>query len=111
VPRRRRGRSAVGCDGDDLADHAVQIGQYFLSGVAHDKHALRGKPCVAMRIPRRAIAPIMGFAIDLDRQTRRCAIEVEHIVARRMLSAEAQPVFVPSQREPQGDFRGRHVLT
>jgi hypothetical protein len=47
----------------------------------------------------------MAFAIDLDRQHRLGAIEVEHIDARRMLTAEFQPTQrAAAQMDPQAGF-------
>ncbi len=53
----------------------------------------------------------MRFAIDLDRQLRVRAIEVEDITRDRMLTAELDPIGRTTQPLPQQCFGQAHRLT
>ena len=52
----------------------------------------------------------MRLAINLDCQSCRGAIEIENIIVDGVLFAEAQPGFVPAQRESEPDLGRRHFL-
>ena len=75
--------------GDEI-EHVTQVHPRLLGRDADDGNALGRKatraPCVVFS------SGFMAFAIDLDRQHRLGAIEVEHIDARRMLAAKSQPI-------------------
>ena len=52
------------------------------------RQALCLKPCVAPLVALRAILNVVTHSVDLDRQARFRAVEVEYIGADRMLAAE-----------------------
>ena len=94
---------------DNVTDNAVQIAKHFASGDAQHGHPMPGQKRIATSIPLRPVATLVSFAIHLDRQPRRRAIEIQHISPRRMLSSKAQPLGPLAQDTPQHDLRQRHI--
>ena len=68
----------------DLLDPAGDVDR----GDAQHGNASLPQPCVSSRIALRPISQVMAHPIDLDGQARLGAIEVEHIRAERVLTAE-----------------------
>ena len=60
----------------------------FACGNAHHSHAACLKPSVAADIALRPIAHVVTYPIDLDREARFRAIEIEHIWPDRMLTTK-----------------------
>ena len=54
----------------------------------HYCYAVFFKPGIATNISLRSIAHVMARTVDLNRETRSRAIEIEHIRADRMLTTE-----------------------
>jgi hypothetical protein len=78
---------------EDEPKHAVHIAENVRSGNPKNFNTLLAQPKILCLVPSRLNPTIMCFAIDLDREHRRFAIEVEDIGAHRMLSAELEAVW------------------
>ena len=88
--------------GDEI-EHFTQVPPHLFGGDADDGNALDRKPACAPGVV--FASAFMAFAVDLDGQHRLGAIEVEHIDARRMLTAEFQPTQRPAaQMDPKSGF-------
>ncbi|AOH84512.1 hypothetical protein AWL63_11575 [Sphingomonas panacis] len=70
---------------------------------------MRCEPGVPNDVSRGPVAASMHFAIDLDRQPRRGAVEIEHIIACGMLFTESQSIVILPQGAPKRDFWRRHL--
>ncbi len=84
---------------------ARQIGKHQLRRNPQRRDAGNGEPRIARSIPPGPITEAMRTAIDLDRQARIAAIEVQHVRPARMLSAELQATGPFAQFTPQQPFR------
>ena len=99
---------ARGSDEDGLHD-AVEVVHDLARGYAQSKNALARHPGVAPRVVQGLVAKSVTFAIDLDRQVRAGAVEIEDVGTQRMLTAELQASLARvSQNQPQMHFRRRH---
>lgn len=94
----------------NLPVNAFDISENLDRRITQYVNALGAKPRVTDAIARGPIAACMGFAIDFDREPRRCTIEIEHIVTSRVLPAKAQSCRVAAQCKPHRDFGGCHLL-
>ncbi len=57
-------------------------------------------------IVREGVGMLVSLTIDLDRQARVLAVEIENVGPHRMLATEANAIQAPtSQRGPDEDFR------
>jgi hypothetical protein len=67
------------------------------------------EPLNAAVVAPRPVTEIMGRSVNFDRQLRRWAIKIDHILADRMLSPEGDTVRRSSQQPPKEGFRQAHV--
>ena len=74
-----------GDTGNNVRDHGRHIIKDRFSGNPKHPNPLASKPGIADIILSRLITTFMRFAIDLDRQLRACAEEIEDIVTGRVL--------------------------
>lgn len=88
--------------------HQFRAGQHFCRRNSHDCDALRGKLRVAGAIPIRAIAHIMGNAVNFDHHLGGRAEEIDDEGADRVLPAKVDPGRVLAQEVPQQDFGQGH---
>jgi len=66
----------------------------------HHRHALRRKPFVAVDVALRSVTHLMSNSISLDRKTRLCTIEIEHIRPNGMLSPKNRPTRHARTQKP-----------
>jgi hypothetical protein len=71
---------------------AVQVVQNPSRGDPQGTDASLGHPGVAHHVALGLITDLVSVAVDLDREPGRCAEEIEHVGAHRMLSAKSQAV-------------------
>ena len=117
--RRRRGRTArppgclyaLGRERRHLKPNAFDIGQHIACSIADHTNPLLRQPAIPHRIALRPIASPVRFAVHLDAELCSRAVEIQHVLTRGILLAEAQPGIGAAQGESQGDFRGRHLTT
>jgi hypothetical protein len=74
---------------NDLSNYTIYIRENIDRRVTKNLHPLRREPSIADHITPRTISSGMSLPIDLDSQPCRRTIEVEHIIARRMLLAKS----------------------
>ena len=72
----------------DPVGRVVDAGEDLGGWYPPHRHALRAKPCVAPRVPLRAVLDLVAPPVDLNREARPGAIEVEHVRPDRMLATE-----------------------
>ena len=70
---------------DDETQHRLQIVEHVACGQPKNVDILLGKPGIAPCIPVGVAAHVVRQSIDLDREARRRAVEVQHIRADWML--------------------------
>ncbi|BCA58712.1 hypothetical protein HMP06_1481 [Sphingomonas sp. HMP6] len=109
----RRSRMVEGCtlacaQGDET-ENPVQMSQNINRRNTKGDNAAFGHPGVARGIPRWSVSPAMRLAVDLDAKLGRVAIEVERIVARRVLlspimTSAAAAQLLPEQHLGQRQF-------
>ena len=96
---------------EDAAQDRVGILENFHGGDTQGHDPGGEKPGVASRITLGAVAPVVGFAIDFDRQACVAAEEIEAVRAGWMLPTEFDAGILTTQRLPENDFRKRHLAT
>ena len=106
VPLPLRWRSHGRSDG---LDRLVQMLEDVRRREAERANAAGGQPSVTRLISSRRVAESMRFAVDLNRDGRPIAIEVEHIRPDRMLPTNVPAEGAPAQRAPQHKLRQRHA--
>jgi len=84
------------------------ISQHVGGAKSHHPNPLLHKPGLTPLIVLRLRGTIMGESVDLDREARRRAIEIENVGSDRMLSAKAQTQQAPPQSLPEDNFRQGH---
>ncbi len=109
----RRSRGVEGQARSRLSNHSAHHGVEIAQHVGR-RYAYRGDPTlrhppVAYNVALGTIAPVVRFAVDLDRKTRIGTEKIEDIVATWMLSAELQAVRSGAKRLPQQHFGKRHL--
>ena len=76
-------------DLQDRVGNIIGIAKHILRRNAKNRDALGFEPFRARVIPLGPIAKVVCSAVDLDRQLRRRAIEVEYVCSDRMLTPDA----------------------
>ncbi len=84
------------CDGRDLADDVVEVGQHFASWVVGDADVLLDQPSVARYVSVGTIASVVSFAVNFDRESGWGAVEVQDVGACCVLFTEAEAFFIAS---------------
>jgi hypothetical protein len=82
-------------------DYPFKVVENLCRRDAHSKETQFAKMSVPSRIARRAIAPVVRFAVDLYRQPRRQAGEVERKPSLRALLPETKAPRPLPQRPPE----------
>ena len=105
--RWRAKRDGGGLAGDhNIPNDRVEICQYVPRSDAERPHTLVRQPVIALRV---AIgAEVMRFAVDLDTQPRRIAVEIEDVRACRMLTTKTEARLIAAQYPPENDFGQGH---
>ena len=101
------GAGRIGCD---CFGSGVRVFENAGCCDMKDAQAILLQERVTTLVARRAVAAIMAFAINLDRQTQISAIEIYYIRTDWMLATEFQPGPFTAQPLPELDFRQAHVL-
>jgi hypothetical protein len=103
----RRSRMVEGfcAEAQQSIRNGLGIGEHVLRRYSQDLDTFTIQPRSADIVTLRAIAKIMGSAIDLDRKFRRWAIEVENISTDRVLPTKSN--FSAAQPYPEQLFRQR----
>ena len=87
-------------DHHDFANHRFGIREHVACRIAHHLDAPAGEPFVANGIAQWPAAAVVGFPIDLDRQSDGCAIEIQsgEVIALRSRLALRLLLSEPSRR-------------
>ena len=85
---------------DDQMNDSLNIFENLPCWDSQGLDHLDGKPFVTPYVSLRIGAHSMNFAIDLNGEARRRAVEVQHIRTERMLSAEFEAARTHSQYRP-----------
>jgi len=93
---------------NDAAHDRVEIAEDLLRRYAQGRDAMREELGVPSCIHSWTLSSPMRFAIDLDREPRVAAVEVETECARRMLVPEFEPRRPLPQQPPQQHFGQAH---
>ncbi len=91
---------SIGCSGSYGRDDVVRPAQHITRCDAERADTLRGDPPVAPCVSKKLIAVQVAVSVDLHRQTRGFAVEVEDVGADRVLSSEAQAGLSLSECDP-----------
>ena len=82
------------CDRRDLADDVVEVCEHFAGWVAEDLDVLGDYPGIAGCVSFGAVAVVVGFTVDLDREPGWGTVEVQDVSPCSMLPSEAQACLV-----------------
>jgi len=82
------GFAAFEAAGDDLVDDGSDVPHHLPRSNSQDGDAMRVQPAVTLRIVCRVVPHIVADAVDLDRERRLSAVEVEDVGPGRMLAAQ-----------------------
>lgn len=96
---------------DDMGDDGVKVPEDVARSYPQGHNVVRCELAVTPFVELRLIAPLMALPIDLDRQLRLCAKEIEDVKARRMLLAELVTSRPLLERAPQDDLGKRHCTS
>ena len=77
----------------DGIGHLINPTHHFAGRDPHHRHAAFLEPRVAARVALRAITQVVTYAVDLDRQPRLRAIEIEHIGSNRDAGGETPAIL------------------
>jgi len=97
--------SACGAGRNDGADDGVGIAEDVAGRNAESAESEFGETRIAGLIAGRPIPPIMRFPVDLDREPRLQACEIEDISIDRMLAAKFETTRPRAQNAPQQHLR------
>jgi hypothetical protein len=92
-------------------NYAVEIVPNVRGHEAQRLYASGGKDLVAPLIARRIVPHIMACAVNLDRQRRGVAVEIERIGLAGMLASEFESARASPQHCPQPALGRRHSAT
>ena len=90
---------------NDQSHDCLNVAQHFGRRHAQGSEAEPAYDCIPLLIPRRPVTPRMRLAIDLDRQARLQAREVETVRPKRMLSPELVPPRTLAESAPEQHLR------
>jgi hypothetical protein len=93
---------------DNSEYHRLHIGQYTGGRNAKRADACDPQPFISRLVSRRLVPSPVDLAIDLNSQSRRFAVEIQHVGTRGMLTAEFEIAGPCSQGSPQQHFRQGH---
>jgi len=100
------------CSYDNMAYYALNISEYVYRRYSQCRDTSRCEPSISTSIALRPVSTAVRFAIDLDRQPRITAIEVEtKLFPCRALSPKFQVAGPLSQLLPKQNFWQRHLAT
>jgi len=94
-----------------MTNDRLEVVQNICRPYAQRLDALEPNGLIPTNVPLRAIPTIVRFPIDLDRQPRLAAEEVQYVGAKRMLSSKFQPGWSSAQHTPEQDFGQAHRAT
>jgi hypothetical protein len=90
----------------DRVSQIIKISRQIIHGNPHNFNPVRLEPGVALLIALRPVAHVMTYAVELNRQPRGGAIEIEDVRADWMLPAKDRLTwFTSSQSAPQPNLR------
>jgi hypothetical protein len=92
----------------NVDEHRVHIATNLASRNPKRRDTKLHQILVASLILCRLGPAIVGLAINLNREPRGLAVEIEHIGAKRVLAAELQSFRPRPQRAPQRSLRRAH---
>ena len=93
--------------GKDQPENSIRIAQHIARSNTQRGNASARKPGIAHGVLCGPIAEAMHSAVDLDRQPRIAAKEIEHEISAGMLAAEFETAGALTQRPPQQHFGQR----
>jgi hypothetical protein len=89
----------------------LKIPHHVNGGNPERRDAQRGQCRIASGIAFRAVAHVMGHTVDLDREFRGRAVEIEDIRTERMLAAKAHAFRSGAEMLPELHFGRGQVAT
>ncbi len=96
---------------DDAGDHCVHVAQYLSGGNAEGRETATIEPIVATDVASGLVATVVNFAVDLDREARGKAGEVDPITHLWRLPTKFEPARTGTERLPKQHFRKQHLLS
>ena len=95
----------------DPVGNSVWISQHFAGGDTDHAQAVLDEKGITALIAIRPIAGEVRYAIDLDHEARRSAVEIQGIWPQRMLPPKTRAGRAATQTLPQQPFGQAHRLT
>ena len=86
-------------------DHSSFIPKHISGRDPQHRDILAGQPIIPFDVSLRPITETVALPIDLDREPRLSAEEIEHIRTSGMLTPEPEPTRPRAQQTPQQAFR------
>ena len=95
----------------DCSDDAIQIAENIVRGESYYTMAILRQESVSPGVEIGPVASLMRLAIDLHRQPRGAAIEVDNIRPDGMALAKLSAEFAPPDLIPEPHFGQRHLAS
>lgn len=93
-------------------EHAIEFVPDVRSAQSNDANALLPEPCCPSPIMRDLIGLLVAGPVDLDRELRLGAMEIEDVGGDGMLATELEAMqSIGSDAVPEARFRRRHLTT
>ena len=96
---------------EDRYDDPIEAVHHISGRDAERLDTLRCERCITEPIAFWMVAHVVGRTIDLDRELRPWAVEIEHVPPDRMLPAKPELRRSRSQHQPQADLGCGHRAT
>ena len=91
--------------------HSLRRPQHLNRRDAHHRNPHNPQRRIPALVSQRPLAHVMGDAIDLERNLRGSAIEIQHPIPDRMLTADLHPIRLKPQMSPQQRLRQTRLRT